>query len=220
MESNSINTASITPIPSTPQVRILPFPHHSMLLLSNHTSDAKAVTSNPHLLFLLSLTNRLDDYKPLNTQSINRQLPHHFKQGSTHSISSETTDYGRSVWRVESRNLWVSFSRNASGSLIDIVHLPTDRVVGELRTLTSHAGLLPHHSSGEEKSDGPTARSRFIRKIVGTHGRRYLNSGMLTETVGDEDGIAGGAGEGMARNGMERMIGSRERDDPWDRAIE
>ena len=65
-------------------------------------------------------------------------------------------------------------------------------MVGELRTLTSHAGLLPHHSSGEEKSDGSTARSRFIRKIVGTHGRRYLNSGMLTETVGDEDGIGGG----------------------------
>ena len=70
------------------------------------------------------------------------------------------------VWRVESRNLWVSFSQNASGSLINIVHLPTDRVVGELRTLTSHAGLLPHHSSGEEKSDGSTACSRFIRKIV------------------------------------------------------
>ena len=30
----------------------------------------------------------------------------------------------------------------------------------------------------------------------------YLNSGMLTETVGDEDGIAGGTGEGMTRNGM------------------
>ena len=87
-------------------------------------------------------------------------------------------------------------------------------MVGELRTLTSHAGLLPHHSSGEGDSDGLTARSRFIRKIVGTHGRGYLNSGMLTETVGDEDGIGGGAEEGMARNGMERMIGSCERDDP------
>ena len=90
-------------------------------------------------------------------------------------------------------------------------------MVGELRTLTSHAGLLPHHSSGEEKSDGSTvrsSRSRFIRKIVGTHGRIYLNSGMLTETVGDEDGIGGGVGEGMARNGMGRMIGSCEHDDP------
>ena len=57
-------------------------------------------------------------------------------------------------------------------------------------------------------------RSRFIRKIVGTHGRGYLNSGMLTETVGDEDGIGGGAGEGMARNGMEKRGGSREHDDP------
>ena len=87
-------------------------------------------------------------------------------------------------------------------------------MVGELHTLTSHAGLLPHHSSGEEKSDGSTARSWFIRKIVGTHGRGYLRSAMLTETVGDEDGIAGGAGEGMARNGMEKRGGSRERDDP------
>ena len=65
-------------------------------------------------------------------------------------------------------------------------------MVGELRTLTSHAGLLPHHSSGEEDSDGSTARSRFIRKIVGTHVQGYLRSGMLTETVGDEDGIGGG----------------------------
>ena len=87
-------------------------------------------------------------------------------------------------------------------------------MIGELRTLTFHAGLLPHHSSGEEDSDGSTACSRFIRKIVGTYGRRCLNSGMLTETVGDEDGVGGGTGEGMARNGMERMIGSCERDDP------
>ena len=87
-------------------------------------------------------------------------------------------------------------------------------MVGELRTLTSHAGLLPHHSSGEEDSDGSTACSRFIRKIVGIHVQRYLRSGILTETVGDEDGVGGGTGEGMARNGMERMIGSCERDDP------
>ena len=71
----------------------------------------------------------------------------------------------------------------------------------------SHAGLLPHHSSGEEDSDGSTARSRFIRKIVGTHGRGYLRSGMLTETVGDEDGIGGGAGEGMARAAWRREVG-------------
>ena len=94
------------------------------------------------------------------------------------------------------------------------VHGSTDRVVGELRTLTSHAGLLPHHPSGEEKSDGSTAgssRPRFIRKIVGEHGRGYLSSGMLTETVGDEDGIGG---KGPARAGMERMGGSCEHDDP------
>ena len=50
-----------------------------MLLLSNQQSDAKAIMSNPHLLFLLSLTNRLDAHEPLNTQSINRQIPHHYK---------------------------------------------------------------------------------------------------------------------------------------------
>ena len=80
-----------------------------------------------------------------------------------------------------------------------MVHWSTDRVVGELRTLTSHAGLLPHHPSGEEKSDGSTARSsrpRFIRKIVGEHGRGYLSSGRITETVGDEDGVGGGLEKG------------------------
>ena len=80
-------------------------------------------------------------------------------------------------------------------------------MVGELRTLTSHAGLLPHHSSGEEKSDGSTARSRFIRKIVGTHGRGYLNSGMLTETVGDEDGIGGGLEKGWHGMAWRREAG-------------
>ena len=80
-------------------------------------------------------------------------------------------------------------------------------MVGELRTLTSHAGLLSHHSSGEEKSDGSTARSRFIRKIVGTHGRRYLNSGMLTETVGDEDGVGGGLEKGWHGMAWRREAG-------------
>ena len=97
MESTSVVTASATFIPSNPQVRILPFPHPLMLLLSNQPSEAKAITSNPHPLFPFSLTNRLDAHEPLNTQSINRQLPHHFNQGSNHSISNETTDYGRSV---------------------------------------------------------------------------------------------------------------------------
>ena len=165
MKSTSVITASVTPIPSNPQVITLSFPHHSMLLLSNQSSEVKAVTSNPHSLFPFSLTNRLDAHETL-SQSTANSLTVSNKQGSTHSISSETTDYGRSVWRVESRNLWVSFSQNASGSLINIVHLSTDRVVGELRTLTSHVWLLSHHSSGEEKSDGSTAHSWFIRKIV------------------------------------------------------
>ena len=163
----SVVTASCTLIPSNPQVPILPFHHHSMLLLSNQPSDAKAVTSNPHPLFLLSLTNRLDIHEPLNTQSINRQLLHHFKQARFHSIHfqwdhklrEDCEEWNPVVWRVEFRNLWVSFSQNASGNLINIVHGSTDRVVGELRTLTSHAGLLPHHSNGEEKSDESTARS-------------------------------------------------------------
>ena len=86
MESTSVITASATPIPSNPQVPILPFPHHSMLLLSNQPSEAKASTSNPHPLFLLSLTNRLDVHESLNTQSTNRQLPHRFKQAGFHSI--------------------------------------------------------------------------------------------------------------------------------------
>ena len=86
MESTSVVTASATPIPSNPQVPILPFPHHSMLLLSNHTSEAKAITSNPHPLFPLSLTNRLDVHEPPNTQSTNRQFPHRFKQARFHSI--------------------------------------------------------------------------------------------------------------------------------------
>ena len=78
--------ASSTPISSNPQVPILPFPHHSMPLLSNQQSDAIEVTSNSHSLFLLSLTNRLDAHEPLNTQSINCQLPHRFKQTGFHSI--------------------------------------------------------------------------------------------------------------------------------------
>ena len=80
-------------------------------------------------------------------------------------------------------------------------------MVGELRTRTSHAELLPHHSSGEEKSDGSTACSRFIRKIVGIHVQRYLNSGILTETVGDEDGIAGGLEKGWHGMAWEGWVG-------------
>ena len=36
----------------------------------------------------------------------------------------------RGVWRVESRNLWVSFSQNASGSLIDMFYAWVDRQSG------------------------------------------------------------------------------------------
>ena len=40
----------------------------------------------PIPLFPFFLTNRLDVHEPLNTQSINRQLPHRFKQARFHSI--------------------------------------------------------------------------------------------------------------------------------------
>ena len=46
----------------------------------------KQIPLIPIPLFLLSLTNRLDTHEPLNTQSINRQLPHRFKQTGFHSI--------------------------------------------------------------------------------------------------------------------------------------
>ena len=197
MESTSVVTASNTPIPSNPQVPILSFPHHSMLLLSNHTSEAEAITSNPHPL-VSSLPNESPWCSWTTEHSVNQPpTPSPFQTSKVplnpFPVRPQIT---RGVWRVEARNLRVSFSRNASGSLINIVHGSTDRVVGELRTLTSHAGLLPHHSSGEEDSDGSTARSRFIRKIVGIHVQRYLRSGILTETVGDEDGIGGGLEKG------------------------
>ena len=182
MESTSVITASTTPIPSNLQVRILSFPYHSMLLLSNQPSEAKAVTSNRHSLVA---------FHPNESPWCSWTTGHSVNQPPTPSPFQTNRDplnpfparpqvrwgvceeWNPVVWRVESRNLWVSFSQNASGSLIDgfsmlcRVHWSTDRVVGELRTLTSHAGLLPHHSSGDEKSDGPTARSWFIRKIVG-----------------------------------------------------
>ena len=138
MESHYL--ASVSPIPSNPQVRILPFPHHSMLLLSNQPSDAKASTSNPRPLFPFSLTNRLDAHESPNTQSTNRQLPHRFKQARFHSIHfqrdhrlGEECEEWNSV-TCESRSL----ETPPEASLICFMHGSTDRVVGELRTLTSH----------------------------------------------------------------------------------
>ena len=178
MESNSIMLASVTPIPSNPQVRILPFPHHSMLLLSNQPSEAIAITSNPHPLFLLSLTNRLDVHEPLNTQSTNRQLPHRFKQTGIHSFHFQRDHRLREEceeWNpvtCESRSLETPPEASLMVLACFVGYMGRPIVDDELRTLTSHAGLLPHHSNGDEKSDGPTARSWFIRMIVGTHGRR------------------------------------------------
>ena len=52
-------------IPSNPQVLTLLYPYHSMLLVSNQPSEAKAITSNTYPLFLVSLTNNLDGIEPL-----------------------------------------------------------------------------------------------------------------------------------------------------------
>ena len=144
MESTSVLAASGTPIPSNPQVPILPFPHHSMLMTSNQPSEAIARTSNPHLLFLLSLTNRLDAHEPLNTQSINRQLLHHFKQARFHSIHFQRDHRLREEceeWNpvtCESRSL-----KTPSEALLMVLacfvgYMGRPIVVGELRTLTSH----------------------------------------------------------------------------------
>ena len=43
--------------------------------------------------------------------------------------------------------------------------------------------------------------------IVGIHGSGYLNSGMLTETVGDEDGIGGGLEKGWHGMAWRREVG-------------
>ena len=85
MESTSVMAASTTPIPFIPQVLILSFPHHSMLLLSNQPSEARVIISNPNLLFPLSLTNRFYAHEPLNTQFI---APYSFHL-SHHTIGEE-----------------------------------------------------------------------------------------------------------------------------------
>ena len=137
MESNSVLAAFSGPIPSNPQVIILPFPHHSMLLLSNQSSDAKASTSNPH-----SLVSFLPNKSPWCSWTTEHSVkqppspsPFQTNRVPFNPFPARPQITG-GVWRVEFRNLWVSFSQNASRSLINIVHWSTDRVVGELRTLT------------------------------------------------------------------------------------
>ena len=56
-ESVSVATASNTRTPFNPQVRILAFPHQSMLLLSNQPSEAKAITSKGLRVFPINTTN-------------------------------------------------------------------------------------------------------------------------------------------------------------------
>ena len=65
MESNLLQaimvTISSSPIPSIPMVFILSSHHHSMLMLLNQPSEAKAAMSNPHFLcfieFILIIMN-------------------------------------------------------------------------------------------------------------------------------------------------------------------
>ena len=66
-------------------LQILKYSFSHFLILRCHCSrishqTQKQIPLIPIPLFLLSLTNRLDVHEPLNAQSINRQLPHHFKR--------------------------------------------------------------------------------------------------------------------------------------------
>ena len=55
--------ASISPIPSNPQVPILPFPHHSMLLLWRITSDLeKKPSSTSHVVSSIMMLNSIPLY--------------------------------------------------------------------------------------------------------------------------------------------------------------
>lgn len=117
--------------------------HHVMLLLSNRSLKAKVITYNPHHLFFLSITIHLGDYYSLNNQLYNHHricviALNYEMQGFTHSFSGETRRLRKGY--VKSRIPWVSFSQNASGSLINVFHKLqwlTNRVVGKLLTLTS-----------------------------------------------------------------------------------
>ena len=89
-------------------------------------------------------------------------------------------------------------------------------MVGELRTLTSHAGLLPHHSSGEEKSDGSTARSFSLtvypKDRQGTTGVGVTDIGWQTKSV-RFDGIGcNRVGEEVkvAVGRIDRLLGTHE----------
>ena len=63
MESNSVIPASTTPIPSNPQVRILSFPHHSMLLLWRITSVLeKKPSSTSHVVSSIMMLNSIPLY--------------------------------------------------------------------------------------------------------------------------------------------------------------
>ena len=64
MESTSVKIASISPIPSNPQVPILPFPHHSMLLLWRITSvlEKKKPSSTSHVVSSIMMLNSIPLY--------------------------------------------------------------------------------------------------------------------------------------------------------------
>ena len=86
----------------------------------------------------------------------------------------------------------------------------------ELRTLTSHAGLLPHHSSGEEKSDGSTARSFSLtvypKDRWGTTGIGVADIGLQTNAVQFDgiDYITVGEEVEVAMGRIDRLLGTYE----------
>ena len=62
MVLGSVFGASTTPIPFNPQVILLLSLHHSMLLLSNHTSEARATASNRLISFCLFISMDRDQW--------------------------------------------------------------------------------------------------------------------------------------------------------------
>ena len=155
--------------------------HHVMLLLSNRSLKAKVITYNPHHLFFLSITIHLGDYYSLNNQLYNHNricviALNYEMQGFTHSFSGETRRLRKGY--VKSRIPWVSFSQNASGSLINVFHKLqwlTNRVVGKLLTLTSLRLTSLLSFEWYNKYGHPITHSWFIYKDSLIPDLKYVN---------------------------------------------
>ena len=119
MESNLVTmVASTTPIPSNPQVFILPSHHHLMLMLWNQPSEAKAAMSNPHFLCFIEFILIIMNHWTLSLQI----LSNHSSQSTmwdlcslplpnqsmiliikaTHSLSTILTDRSSGWWATPS----------------------------------------------------------------------------------------------------------------------